>query len=125
MTTLYLKLEIPKDIELARDVLNEEASIVLSWDKGESRLVAELPDGVKVPIEGATLTFDLRDPWNRDELMACLDGSEWQNLVWELLEQKLRPLWKHGENEEMVSVADDVSSWIYEEINDRNLRFPR
>jgi len=126
MPAMYFKLDLPKDLNLAREILDGDSAVSFSWDKGDPpRLVARLPHGVGSPVRSATLCFDVTDPDALDALRASLDGPGWQRLVHELIQEKLRPFYKHSDNQAKADLAGDTADWIFEEAQDRNLRLPR
>ncbi len=126
MPTLYLKLEIPEDVGHVRDLL-DGGSISLFWEKGDDspKLLAELPNDVRAEVPGAVLTFPLNSSDDAGELRNALDGTTWQCMVWQLLELQLRPMYKWADDVTKAAIAEEISTWIREQIVENNLRLPR
>ena len=67
----------------------------------------------------ATLEFDL--PSEATEYRAALDGEKWRQLVRYLLEDYLKPIWKHGDDVDRAEWAVDVRDWIIDNMIEDNL----
>ena len=67
----------------------------------------------------ATLTFSL--PREATQYRAALDGEKWRQLVRDLLENHLKPIWKHGDDDNRAEWAAGVKDWIIEDADAKDL----
>jgi len=66
----------------------------------------------------ATLEFNLPD--DEDQHLAAVKGMDWQMALWDV-DQKLREIVKHGDDETRAEWAQELRDFIYEQLNDRGL----
>ena len=68
----------------------------------------------------AILEFTL--PEETTEFEQAQNGSKWELVVWEFMEQYLRPLWKWGEGSE-GAWAEKARDHLFEFMDEHGVRF--
>jgi hypothetical protein len=72
-----------------------------------------------------TLKFNL--PEESEELKEHMNGPKYQAVLWDLLEQKLRPITKHGiipdgyKSEEVVAFAEEIRTYVYDLLREEGV----
>jgi hypothetical protein len=68
----------------------------------------------------AILEFSL--PEEADEHLTAVKAGDWQMALWDV-DQKLREIVKHGEDDKQADWAQELRDYIYEQLNDRGLNW--
>jgi len=72
-----------------------------------------------------TLEFDIPD--EQESLNEHMHGPKYHAVLWELLNTKLRPIYKHGilpegyKSEEVLEFAEEIRSFIYSSLNEEGV----